>query len=392
MKRLSILMVFLSYSGQGFSKSGGDTFFIEISRRLLSKGHKVSILTTPNGAKLIKNEKFETAMYIIKMPLIGRIPFFFDYIWRVFLCILKIKPSRFLNFDLIISTSPLFPDIIISYFLSVVLKAKPVIYHHGFVTPLMLSRYNLLTRFLAISIQRKFLTQVLKGASYRIFALPTVKEELLNLGISRRMIRNMSNGIDTKVIDQIKAKQLLFDGVFMGSLIPRKGIFDLPEIWKKVTEVFSQANLAIIGTGSPKIIYKLKKIARKRNVNKNLIFLGSILGPQKYVLLKSSKVFVFPSYSESWAISITEAMYCGLPCVVYNLKAYDIYGNGIIRIVPGDIEEFANAIIELLSDDKLRRKIGKKARQIASRFAWDEIFIRHERDLREIAGESLAFT
>ena len=66
---------------------------------------------------------------------------------------------------------------------------------------------------------------MLKKASFRIFALPSVKEELLNLGISRKMIRNMSNGIDTKVIDQVKAKQRLFDGVFMGSLIPMKGIF-----------------------------------------------------------------------------------------------------------------------------------------------------------------------
>jgi len=56
MRKLKILMVFLSYRGDGLSKTGGDTYFIEISRRLLNKGHNISILTTPNGVKLLKNE------------------------------------------------------------------------------------------------------------------------------------------------------------------------------------------------------------------------------------------------------------------------------------------------------------------------------------------------
>ncbi|RJS88770.1 glycosyltransferase [Candidatus Bathyarchaeota archaeon] len=60
------------------------------------------------------------------------------------------------------------------------------------------------------------------------------------------------------------------------------------------------------------ILDKLKKEIKERNIEKNIVFLGSILGPRKYVLLKSSKVFVFPSYSENWPISVMEAMYCGL--------------------------------------------------------------------------------
>ena len=317
--------------------------------------------------------------------MIGKIPWFLDYLWRAFIIPLVINPSCFSDVDIIVSTSPLLPDVIVTAFFSAILdKAKPIIYHHGFVTPLMLSKYNFIQRFLAVSIQRKFLTWILRKFSFTFFALPTAREDLLILGTPKEIIKDMVNGIDIKVIDDIKAKKKLFDGIFMGSIIPGKGILDLPEIWRNVVDVFPKARLAILGTGPHKFINKLKKEIKERNIEKNIVLLGSILGPRKYVLLKSSKVFVFPSYSENWPISVMEAMYCSLPCVVYSLKAYDIFGDGIIRITPGDKKKFADAIIKLLSDEKLRMMKGKTVKRMVSRFNWDEIALKHESDLERV--------
>jgi len=385
MRKLKILMVFLSYRGDGLSKTGGDTYFIEISRRLLNKGHNISILTTPNGAKLLKSEGLKAEVHIVDIPLINKFSFIFDFLWRTFICLFKIRPSDFSDFDLIVSISPLFPDIIITAYLSLMIKVKPAIYHHGFASPLMLSKYNLLLRLLAVSIQRKFLTWILKKTSFEIFALPVAKKELLNLGIPKYMIFDMVNGVDTKFIDQISVRDQLFDGIFLGSLIPGKGIFDLPDIWKDVTKVFPKARIAIVGTGASKCINKMKFEVIKRSIGENFVFLGFVSkAEKKYTLLKSSKVFVFPSYSEVLPISVMEAMYCGLPCVVYSLEAYDIFKNGLIRVTPGDKKEFAKTIIKLLSDDELRLKIGNRAKQIMSHFDWNGIAMAHENALMKI--------
>ena len=385
MRKLKILMVFLSYRGDGLSKTGGDTYFIEISRRLLNKGHNISILTTPNGVKLLKNEGLKAEMHIVDIPLINKFLFIFDFLWRTFICLFKIRPPDFSDFDLIVSISPLFPDIIITAYLSLMIKVKPAIYHHGFVSPLMLSKYNLPLRLLAVSIQRKFLTWILKKTSFEIFALPVAKKELLNLGIPKHMIFDMVNGVDTKFIDQISVRDQLFDGIFLGSLIPRKGIFDLPDIWKDVTKVFPKARIAIVGTGTSKCINKMKFEVMKRNIEENFVFSGFVSkAEKKYTLLKSSKVFVFPSYSEVLPISVMEAMYCGLPCVVYSLEAYNIFKNGLIRVTPGDKKEFAKTIIKLLSNDELRLKIGNRAKQIMSHFDWNGIAMAHENALMKI--------
>jgi len=116
----------------------------------------------------------------------------------------------------------------------------------------------------------------------------------------------------------------------------------------------------------------------------NIIFLGSILGQEKYAILKSSKVFVFPSYSESWAISVSEAMYCGLVCVLYNSKAYDTYLDGVLEVPVEDKGEFVETIIKLLSNENLRREIADKAKRIASKFDWEKIAQDHDQNLHEI--------
>jgi len=225
---MRILMTFLGYTGNGSSMSGGDTYFIEISRRL-SKRHHVMVLTTPNGVILLNNQKLSAKTFVISVPLIGRTPWFFDYLLRVFFMFYKI-PSLPQNYKVIISTNPLFPDIMATALISTIKKIKPAIYHHGFTTPIMVNKYNFVLRFFNISIQRRFLTWILKKFSFVIFALPMAKDDLMILGVQEERILNMINGIDTKTIDFIEAKSNPFEGVFMGSIIPRKGVFDIPDI------------------------------------------------------------------------------------------------------------------------------------------------------------------
>jgi len=383
---MRILMTFLGYIGNGSSMSGGDTYFIEISRRLL-KRHDVTVLTTPNGAILLNNQKLMTNIIIISFPFIGRVPWFFDYFLRALFIFFKF-PSLSQDFNVVISTSPLLPDIITTAVISTIKKIRPVIYHHGFTTPIMVNKYNFVLRFFNIAIQRRLLTWILKRFSFVIFALPMAKDDLTILGVPEEHILGMINGIDTTAINLTEAKNYSFEGVFMGSIIPRKGVFDLPDIWRKVVDKFPNAKLAVLGTGPPSLLNKLKHEIEVKKLQGNIFFIGSILGQEKYAILKSSKVFVFPSYSESWAISVSEAMYCGLACVLYNSEAYDAYLDGVLEVPVGDKEEFAETIINLFSNENRRSEIANKAKIIASKFDWEKIVLAHTQNLNKIVIET----
>jgi len=74
----------------------------------------------------------------------------------------------------------------------------------------------------------------------------------------------------------------------------------------------------------------------------------------EFQVLKSSKIFILPSYNESWALVVCEAMACGLPVVAYDLPVFEeVYKKGMILIPIGDIDKFAGAILKLLYDIKL---------------------------------------
>jgi glycosyltransferase involved in cell wall biosynthesis len=102
--------------------------------------------------------------------------------------------------------------------------------------------------------------------------------------------------------------------------------------------------------------------------------MGFKLGDEKFSLLKSSKVFLCPSYYESFAIVIAEAMTCGLPIVAYDLPIYeDIYGTHISKVPSGDLNQFADCIVNFLNNDGLRRTFSLEGQKFVQRYDWDII-------------------
>ena len=69
-----------------------------------------------------------------------------------------------------------------------------------------------------------------------------------------------------------------------------------------------------------------------------------------------------------------EAMVFGIPCIGFNLNSYkSYYPRGMIKVMIGDLNAFARAILELLNDTQKRDKIGKEAlRMIEKNWNWDQ--------------------
>lgn len=96
---------------------------------------------------------------------------------------------------------------------------------------------------------------------------------------------------------------------------------------------------------------------------------------------KESEVFVLPSTVEGEAIVLKEAMAARLPVIAMN-----VLGSGVLSIVkngdngflidPGSPDLLAQKIIELLKDEKKRRKMGDAGRRFVEQYDWDVITTR----------------
>jgi glycosyltransferase involved in cell wall biosynthesis len=92
----------------------------------------------------------------------------------------------------------------------------------------------------------------------------------------------------------------------------------------------------------------------------------------KKSILEQTPVFALPSYHEGLPMSILEAMAYGIPVVATNVGAISdaiTDGKEGFIVTPGNIEQLALRLGDLLSDSDLRRRMGDAgATKVRARF------------------------
>jgi len=198
-------------------------------------------------------------------------------------------------------------------------------------------------------------------------------EFLMKNGISQDKIRVSGNGVDTALIERFKAEKKVYDGIFVGRISREKGIFDLVQIWKRVTALKPDSKLVIVGHGPDSA--SLKKTIEDNNMSSNIMQKGRCNDAELYTHMKASKVFLFPSRFEGWGLAVGEALACGLPAVCYNIPALrEIFGkcSSVFFIPTGDTVRFAETVENILNEDNLP-ELEAASKEYAKHFSWKQV-------------------
>lgn len=176
-----------------------------------------------------------------------------------------------------------------------------------------------------------------------------------------------------KMLRKVKRNNKIYDGVFQGRFHPQKGVVELIEIWKLVVDKKPSAKLALIGDGP--LMNQVKEKINELNLQKNITLYGYVFdGVKKYRIFQQSKIVLHPAFYDSGGMASAEAMALGLPAVGFNLNAYkSYYPRGMIKVPINNLQVFAGAILELLTDNKLYSKTGNEAKcMISQNWSWDK--------------------
>jgi glycosyltransferase involved in cell wall biosynthesis len=189
-------------------------------------------------------------------------------------------------------------------------------------------------------------------------------------------IEVLYNGIKTDLpfrnISKIK-KQV----VFTGSLVAKKGIYQLAKAWNIVNKSMPDARLLILGKGPKQnVISDLSKEARA-----SVVFMGHVSTDELYDYLTASIISIFPSYAEAFALAPLEAMACGTAVINSNRTSgpelIDHEINGLL-IDPDNIDQIASAILYLLNNPDICEKLAKKGNEtVKARFEIGKIAAGH---------------
>ena len=164
--------------------------------------------------------------------------------------------------------------------------------------------------------------------------------------------------------------------LFFGSLVQYKGPDILLKSFKIVKKEFPNTKLIFAGRG-PMLDY-LTELAKKLDLENNVMFTGFVEDEKKPLYYKAADIFCLPSttMAESFGIVNLEAMAAGIPIVASDLGGIpDIvkHGENGLLAKPRNVQSLADALTYLLKNEDLRKKFGNKGRELADNYSWDKI-------------------
>lgn len=214
-----------------------------------------------------------------------------------------------------------------------------------------------------------------------------LKEELVrSWGISADKIHVVHNGIpfykepnaDTAcfAIGLRRRLNIGEDAILVGTaarLIPSKGIDYFLDAIPKVLRHIKNIHFVVIGSGPYE--QELKKKAERLHVQGNITFLGYVNNVMDYI--NAVDIFVLPSLSEGFGISVLEAMAAGKAVIASNVggipEIVNHDDNGYL-VPPGDASELALAIAYLAANPQVRGDYGRRGcRDVRERFSVDKM-------------------
>jgi glycosyltransferase involved in cell wall biosynthesis len=105
-------------------------------------------------------------------------------------------------------------------------------------------------------------------------------------------------------------------------------------------------------------------------------FVGEINGFDKYVFLSQADIYVLPSLTENFGVTLAEALACGTPCIASQGTPWSgLEREKAGRWIPIGAEPLAAALKELMSmSDDERYAMGRRGRSWIERdFSWQGI-------------------
>ena len=200
--------------------------------------------------------------------------------------------------------------------------------------------------------------------------IPNNKIKLVYQGVGDRIKTPIS---EDKIISY---KNKLFGNsvdyiLFVGAITRRKNLYRLLKAFKLFLSLYTSSPVYLVIAGKP-----LDDIDR---INSAIIELN-LKDKVKYIpkpddeislLFNSAKVFVFPSLYEGFGLPVLEAMKCRVPVVCSNTTSLgELFNDAALTVDPLNVEEIANAIYRLWTDDELREKYIELGIKKSMEFTW----------------------
>ncbi len=195
-------------------------------------------------------------------------------------------------------------------------------------------------------------------------------------------ITPLTRKISEKDIQAFKDKFKIADDDIVigtiGSFNIQKDTATLIKATERMVKKWPKIKLVLVGKGPLKC--KLERLVKKLKLEERVVFTGSL--SNVLPALKAFKIFVLPSLSEAFGITLLEAMKTGVPIVatrVGGIPELITHNHNGLLVEPKDPKQLAATLMKLLNDKKLQRKLTSNHAKTVDKFSADEMIEQTEK-------------
>lgn len=161
--------------------------------------------------------------------------------------------------------------------------------------------------------------------------------------------------------------------LFVGNLYPGKNFRNIVKAFKRIkNEIGFPVKLVSVGS----LRWKYEKDFREIEVlglKNDILFTGWIEQEELPALYHLADLFLFPSLYEGFGIPIVEAMACGCPVVTSDTGSCpEVAGSAAKLVDPKNFNDIADGVIDILTNNILRKKMIAQGLVEAKQFSWDK--------------------
>jgi len=349
--------------------SGQAVHISELSRHLIALGNHVRIFS-----RKIEHESLSKIGVELKFPA-DNIPFV-RHVGFSAACLSKIR-----DFDIV--HTQYHPEIMAGNWLHRLRRLPHVFTYHGF-APIGIWR-NPVQKLKMVDHRVSTYFSVRLGLDKIITVSNFLRNELVNwYHLDPALIHVVYNGVDLerfnprndgRVVRQIYSLEDTPIVAFVGRLAPYKGTQFLLDAIPNVLEEIPEAKFLFVGSARFDMP-KIGQIVGRQDIRNAVRFTGYVSDEMLPALYASCDVFCYPSLWEGFGLTPAEAQASGKPVVAFRTCALpEVIEDGVtgFLVPPRDSTALGEAIVRLLSDSEMRRKMGQNGRLRAEeRFSWEK--------------------
>ena len=200
------------------------------------------------------------------------------------------------------------------------------------------------------------------------------KQDLINFAkISGDKITVTYESADIKK-DEAKPMDLPFKKfiLYVGKQSEYKNVRRLGEAHHLLLKKYPDLGLVLANPKDKAVL--MNEAYFKENNFKNIYYPGRVYNPDLAWLYPNCACYVFPSFMEGFGLPGIEAMGLGAPVVSSNASCLpEVYGDAAIYFDPLSVEDMADKIDQVISNDKLRTDLIERGYKQFNKYSWEKM-------------------